>query len=320
MEEVRPASAESMIPQNKITNLKKRKKWKPVQWMCFGIALIPILSFLVFSGFPVVISFVAMFTNMRNNVLATMEWNSFDNFRVVFTDDAFWKSWTTTFWLAGAQLVSLCISLLIAVLLEKNTKGAKAMQVFFFVPYICSTAAIAIMWSWIFKDGEIGLLNTLFGTDINWLFDIDLPYRLVWCVFITIVWQAPAYGIVMFKAALRNINPSLYEAADIDGANGFSKFWYITLPGIKAVTLFLLLAGITGGLAVFDSVLILAPLQFSGVAGPENVGLTVNYYIYLHGVAWKNMQYGAVASWALFIVTFLISFPIIRARNKAAEE
>lgn len=316
---------EASAPQNAASDKSekwrpKRKKWKPVHWMCFGIALIPIISFFIFNGMPVVLSFISMFTEMDDNMLDTMQWNNFVNFGEVFTDNRFWKSWGTTLWLGSAQFVTLAIALVIAVLLEKKTKGAKAMQVLFFVPYICSTVAIAIMWSWIFHGGKLGVLNSLFGSNIEWLNDYDHPYRLVWCVYITILWQAPAYGIVMFKAALKNISPSLYEAAELDGANGFHKFWYITLPGIKSVTLFLLLSGITAGLGVFDSVLILAPVQWTGVAGPSDVGLTVNYYIYLKGVSDGEMEYAAVISWILFAVTFIITFPIVRWRNKLAEE
>ena len=124
----------------------------------------------------------------------------------------------------------------------------------------------------------------------------------------------------MFKAALKNVNPSLYEAAEIDGANGFKKFLHVTLPGIKAVTLFLILAGITTGLGIFDQVLILAPLAWTGVAGPDNAGLTINYYIYNEGISFSEMEISAVASWFLFVVTFVITYPIVRARNKASQE
>jgi len=80
------------------------------------------------------------------------------------------------------------------------------------------------------------------------------------------------------------------------------------------------LAGITTGLGVFDSVLVLAPVQWTGVAGPENAGLTVNYFIYLRGVSDGDMEIAAVASWFLFAVTFAITYPIIKWRNKVSEE
>ena len=178
-----------------------------------------------------------MFTDMQANDITTMEWNGFDNFRQVFTDPKFWGSWKSTLILATSQIITLLISLVIAVLLEQKVKGAKILQIIFFIPYICSGVAVAIMWMWVFNK-DLGILNSILGQNIDWLNDSDRPMRLIVCVYVTIVWQAPAYGIVMFKAALKNVNPALYEAASLDGANAFYKFWHVTLPGIKSVLLF----------------------------------------------------------------------------------
>ncbi len=321
MEEVKTLDQRAASENRKPQGGKKRKKWKPVQWLCFALALIPLLGFLLFSGFPAVLSFISMFVDINKNDLSTMTWNNFENIKLVFTDVRFWKSWRTTFWLGSCQLVTLCIALVIAVLLDRNkSKFSTVGQIINFIPYICSSAAVAIMWSWVFNGSEIGLLNTIFGTNINWLDDKTHPSRLVWCVYITILGQAPAYGIVMFTASLKNVSPSLYEAADLDGANGFHKFWYITLPGIKSVTLFLLLAGITNGLGIFEPVLVLAPVQWTQVAGPNDIGLTVNYYIYIKGIMQREMEYASVIGWIMFVVMFAITYPVIRARNKIAKE
>lgn len=310
------------LPEHDEVVPKRKIKWKPISYLCLAVVFIPIVAYFVFNGFPVVLSFVSMFTDMNANDITTMQWNNFENFKLVFTDAKFWLSWRTTLILATAQIVTLFIALVIAVLLEQKIKGAKVLQVIFFIPYICSSVAVAIMWMQVF-DKDFGFLNAIIGKIdgeyINWLNDGDNPMRLVFCVYVTIVWQAPAYGIVMFKAALKNVNPALYEAASLDGANGFYKFWHVTLPAIKSVLLFLLLASVTQGLAVFDSVLVLAPLDWTQVAGPDNVGLTVNYYIYLMGVYNDEMEYAAVMSWFMFAVTFLASYPIIKARNKASE-
>lgn len=298
---------------------KHKKAWKPINYLCLGIALIPILSFAFFNAFPVVISFISMFVDMDYNQLDTMRWNNFENFVQVFKDDRFWLSWKNTLILGTAPFVTLVIALIIATLLNQKIKGETVFQVLFFIPYICSGVAVSIMWQWIF-DKDMGALNAIFGSNLEWLDNADKPWLLQVAIYITIVWQAPAYGIVMYKAALRNVNPSLYEAASIDGANGWQKFWNVTMPGIKPVTLFLLLASITQGLGLFEQVKILAPIQWTGIAGPADVGLTVNYYIYLEGVQNSNMEYASVMSWILFVVSFGISFFVIRARNKASEE
>lgn len=301
-------------------NIPKRKiKYKPLAWICLVIVFIPIVAYFVFNGFPVALSFISMFTDMRANALSTMEWNGFQNFKDVFTDSRFWGSWKTTLILMTAQFVTLIIALVIAYLLEQKVKGAKVLQVIYFIPYICSGVAVAIMWMQVFNT-DLGFLNAILGDKINWLSDSEHPMRLIFCIYVTIVWQAPAYGIVMFKAALKNVNPALYEAASLDGAGALHKFWHVTMPSIKSVFLFLLLSSVTQGLAVFDAVLVLAPMDWNLIAGPKDVALTVNYYIYIKGVYSKEMEYAAVMSWFMFIVTFLISFPIIRARNKASEE
>ena len=294
----------------------RKKKRKPIEYLCLAIALIPLVGYVIFNAFPVIISFVSMFVDMNGNDIASMQWNNFQNFVEVFHDSRFWKAWGITFWLASAQLITLTIALIIATLLEQRIKGSKLFQVLFFIPYICSGIAVAVMWSFIFD--RYGIVNSILGTDITWLNNVKgNPYTLTWAVFITILWQAPSYGIVMFKAALKNVNPSLYEAASIDGANGFQKFWLVTFPGIKAVTLFLLLAGITAGLSTFDAVTVLAPIQWVGTAGVNDAGLTISYYIYVTGVTLNNMPNAAVMSWCLFLVNFGLSFFLIRARNRA---
>lgn len=298
---------------------KKKKHWKPIHFLCLGIVIVPIIAFFVFNGMPIVLSFISMFNDMDNNMLDTMRWNAFENFKAVFVDTRFWHAWKITLILATQQFVSFAVALVIAVLLEQKVKGSNVFQVLFFIPHICSTIAVSIMWQWVFST-DLGILNALLGKQINWLTDYDHPYRLTMAVWITVFWASPAYGIVMFKAALKGINPSLYEAADIDGANGFKKFWYITLPSIKGVSLFLLLLGIKNGLALFDQVTILAPISWTGVAGPNDAGLTLNYYIYLKGVEGGEMEYASVMTWCLFLVTLVVTYPIIRARNKESKE
>ena len=150
-------------------NLPKRKiKWKPLSWICLVIVFIPIVAYFVFNGFPVALSFISMFTDMDNNDLTTMQWNGFANFVSVFQDTRFWKSWGVTLILATSQFVTLFIALIIAVLLEQKVKGAKVLQVIYFIPYICSSVAVAIMWSWVFSK-DFGIVNAVLGTKINWL-------------------------------------------------------------------------------------------------------------------------------------------------------
>ena len=103
----------------------KRRKWKPVNYLCLAIALVPIVSFIAFNAFPVVISFVAMFVDMDSNMLDTMRWNNFENFKNVFNDDKFWLAWRNTLILGTAPFLTLVIALVIAVLLNQKIKKLK---------------------------------------------------------------------------------------------------------------------------------------------------------------------------------------------------
>ena len=213
---------------------------------------------------------------------------------------------------ASAQFVSLLIAITVAAFLSQNVKGTRVFQTLFFIPYICSTVAVTIMWIQIF--GGKGALNALFGTNIEWLNNMDNPYTLTFAIFISVVWQAPGYGIVMYCSAFKAINPSLYEAASLDGANAFQKFIHITLPGISSITLFLVLAGVLAGFTTFEAAQVMAPDSFSGYAGPDNAGLTIMYYIYREGVKFGNMGYASVLSWLLFIFLMIPSAYLIRKR------
>ena len=157
---------------------KRKIKWKPLSYVCLVIVFIPIVAYFVFNGFPVVLSFISMFTNVENNDLATMQWCGFDNFVKVFHDMRFWKSWGVTLVLGTSQFVTLLIALIIAVLLEQKVKGAKVFQVIFFIPYICSSVAVAIMWMWVFNK-DFGIVNAVLGKSINWLNDTERPGRVV---------------------------------------------------------------------------------------------------------------------------------------------
>jgi multiple sugar transport system permease protein len=126
------------------------------------------------------------------------------------------------------------------------------------------------MWRWIL-DYEGGILNSILGTNIEWLRD---PNTITWCIIIATIWQAPGYGIVMYKAAFSNINDALYEAAELDGANAWQKFRNVTLPGISPTTFFLLQAGAMAGLLTYDLVTLIIPDAWGVPGGVESMGLT----------------------------------------------
>lgn len=277
-----------------------------------AFAAIPLLGFLLFSAVPVCIAVVTMFCDMNGMNIATISWNSFANFGKAFTDLSFWKSFLVSLEMTLSHIVGLVISIIIAAVLSQKIKGGKLFTIFFFIPYVCSSAAISIMWVQIFKPtgGLINSVLSLLGVanPPDWFRDSRwFPWMLV----ITIAWKAPGYGILMVQAALANVNPALYEAAKLDGASRFRQFMSITFPAISPTLYFLLSMGLLNGLQTFDIAQIFAQKTsgyVTGAAGPGDAGLTTVFHIYntMNNPGAGGMPVASILSLILFLVISLV--------------
>lgn len=316
------------------TKTKKKKRVRTESKIALAVAVIPLIGFIIFNGFPLLISFIGMFCNVDLYDLGNIQWNNFEGFKSVFIprhaydlfyfdlSKYFYKAIVITLWIASTQLVTLLIALFIATLLRERFAGSKLFQILFFIPYICSTVAVALMWRWIF-DWEGGILNSILGTDTQWLMDTK---TMTWCIIIAIIWQAPGYGIVMYKAAFSNINSALYEAAAVDGANAWHKFRHVTLPGISPTTFFLLQSGIGAGFLTYDLAALVIPDAWGVPGGTESMGLTLMRLVYFlitnssttdaNGVSYM-VSCACVISWLLFLVTGVLSMIMFNSREKS---
>ena len=272
-------------------------------------AVLPLVGFVLFSLIPIGITFVTMFTSMNGYRFDTMQWNNFANFAEAFTDARFGKSLAISLYVTLAHMIGLIVALATAAVLSQKLKGAKFFTALFFIPYICSSVAVAIMWRQMFN-GSSGIINEIlkfFGSEngIDWMNNIKAYTPML---IIVIAWQAPGYGIVMYTAALTGVNPTLYEAAKIDGAGRWKQFTAITMPAISPTTFFLLMMGFIAGLQTFDIVRIFTGESWTGAAGPNDMGLTTVLYIYYQGIQFRNMPVASVMSFVLFLIIFAITF------------
>lgn len=302
----------------KVCNKKRMSKEAKWAYLFVGI---PILGWVVFSLTPLIISFIIQFTSMNGFDLGTMKWNGVENFKRVFTDSNFYLSIGVTLFISLSQFMSLGVALLMSVMLSKKPFAHGFFQVIYFIPYICSSVAVSLMWMWMF-DTDTGIVNTLLeaiggeATRVNW-FQSEVAYP--WMIIVATVWHAPGYGIVMYKAALNQVNPALYEAADVDGANAWTKFTHITMPSIAPTTFFLLMTGIIAGLQTFDMAKMFGSGSWLGTMGPNNSGLTTVLYIYNTFHDYGELPRASVMSWMLFIVIFIASFINFKLKNKWVE-
>ena len=292
---------------------RKKRGFRRKEEICgTAFAAIPLLGFLLFSAVPVCIAIVTMFCDMNGMNIATLRWNSFANFGKAFTDLSFWKSFLVSLEMTLSHIVGLVISIVIAAVLSQKIKGGKLFTIFFFIPYVCSSAAISIMWVQIFKPTG-GLINSILTSlgvadPPDWFRDSRwFPWMLV----ITIAWKAPGYGILMVQAALANVNPALYEAAKLDGASRFRQFMSITFPAISPTLYFLLSMGLLNGLQTFDIAQIFAQKTsgyVTGAAGPGDAGLTTVFHIYntMNNPGAGGMPVASILSLLLFAAITLV--------------
>ncbi len=307
---------------SKTKNIDVKKKISKESIFGYIFVLIPLFGFVAFTLAPMVISFLMQFTDMNGYDLNTMVWNNFDNFRYVFTDPLFFKSIGVTFFLSISQIFSLLICLIIAVVLNSKPFMRGFFQVVYFIPYICSSVAVSLMWMQMF-DADTGIINTIIGmvfgenARVDWFTDAA---AYPWMIIIATLWQAPGYGIVMFKTALGQVSQTLYEAGDLDGANSFQKFFYITLPSITPTVFYLLMLGIISGLQIFDMPKLFGYDSWLGTMGPENSGLSSVLYIYNTYHDYGEMPRASVMSWILFVVILAISIINMKLKKKWVNE
>lgn len=265
------------------------------------LALIPVIGFIIFGLLPMILAFVMAFLYVPGKGdITSATFVGFENFKEVLTDPMFWQSIKNTFVLAIPLPICIVVSLCVAFLLTKISKGKAFFQAVNFLPYVCCAVAIALMWELIFNQSH-GILNSFLGRTrenaIPWL--TDSKYY-TFSLIIIGIWSGTAFGIVLYGAALTNIKSNLYEAAQIDGANSLQSFFHITLPGVSPTTFYLLITGLIGALQEFTRIQIIS----GNDAGPNNDGLTIVFYVYRRAFVYNN-QMGNASAAALFLVLII---------------
>lgn len=275
---------------------KKRKFKKEGLWG-FVLSLGPVVGFALFGLIPMILAIFMSFMHIEGFSFEGSSFIGFENYGTVLKDPLFWKSIVNTLYMSVSTFINIALALIVAFLLTKKIRGKKIFRTIYFIPYVCSVAAIAVMWQWIFNT-NYGVINGLFtpeGKDpINWWGNSD---TFIPCLIIMGVWSGTGYGIILYGAALTNVNSSLYEAAKVDGANAFQCFKNITLPAISPTTFYLLLTGLIGALQEFAR-----PQIINSQGGPDNVGVTVVFYLYRNAFQYYNMGVASATAWLLAII------------------
>lgn len=274
--------------------------------MGYAFILPNLIGYCVFVFIPVIFSFVLSVMKWDASQ-APMEFVGLANFQQIFGDRMFRGAFLHTLtYAAMTVLPALVLSLLLAVLLNQKIKGISFFRVSFFFPYIASIVAVGAVWNMLFQPdfGPINEMLKFIGikNPPRWVVDVD--WAMV-AISIVSVWKYMGYYMIVYLAALQGISSSLYEAAGIDGANGWQKLLYITIPMLTPTTFFVLIMLTIQCFKVFDLVYVMTG------GGPGNATKTLVNYIYEKAFeSWKlgPASAGAIVLFAVVLVITLIQF------------
>jgi len=244
-------------------------------------------------------------------ILAFQRWNvvdpakpfvGLDNFRELFRDKLFWNAMKNTALFSLQVPISMFLSLLLAIAVNRPTKSMALLRTVYYLPVVTAGVSTTIVWRWIFNK-DFGILNYVLGIfgvpKIPWL---TSPNTALIAIMLLSIWQSLGSQMVIFLAGLQSIPQAFYEAASIDGANRFQRFSKITLPLLKPTTMFVLITSVIGSFQVFTPVYVLTQ------GGPLRSTDVVFYHIWEAAWIELRMGYAAAQSWMLFLVLLVLTY------------
>ncbi len=259
----------------------------------------------LFLGIPILLTFVLSFTNIRLVSPTPPKFVGLNNFVRAFAHDpSFLRSLTNTAFFA--MIVVPCqsaLALALAILVNAKVKGVTVFRTMIFMPVVTSMVVVSILWSFFYEENGLfnSVLNTVTGgawTAIAWL---NNPGTAMPAIILLSIWQAVGLHMIIWLSGLQGIDPALYEAADLDGANGWQRFRYVTWPGLHSTMVFILVTITIAALGLFVQV----DVMTSG--GPQDATSTLVYHAVRKGYREQDMGYGSAISLIFFICVLVIS-------------
>ena len=297
--------------------LRLSPRWAPYVFLSPFVIL-----FLVFGLFPLMFSlYLAFQTWEPTSGLDAMKYVGIDNFVFALEDEWFWKSLRNTGWLALASGVPQhLVAIPLAVFIHTSFQRLRdAVVGAYFLPYITSTVAIAIMFSSLFST-DFGLINLGLGAlrqvpVLGWFMPAEAidwmgtPENIKPAISMIVFWRYVGFNVVLYLAALQTIPKDIYEAATMDGAGRFQQFFHITLPSLKPMIFFGVTLSVIGGLQLFEEPFILT----GGRGGSDQAGMTTAIYLYRMAFDFNDFGAASAMSWLLFFVVAALTWLTNRA-------
>lgn len=272
----------------------------------------PFIGFCLFMAFPIVYAFLASLTTWTGTNNMFEHFVGFKNYANLLQDEKFWKALTNTVIYMIGIPVGMILALVCAVGMNRKIRGVKILRTMYYVPVVSSLVAVSILWAWVFNY-DYGLLNTIIKTltgqhGPNWLGD---EFWVKVSMIIFMVWKGLGSSIILYLSGLQSIPRDYYEAARIDGANGWQLFRNITIPLVSPVTFYLLVMGIIGGFQVFVEVQVMVPN-----GGTNYSAATVVYYLYDKAFKHNQMGYGSAIAFLLCLFILIVTAINFKCQDK----
>ncbi|MCK9279480.1 MAG: sugar ABC transporter permease [Melioribacteraceae bacterium] len=264
-----------------------------------------LIHFAIFVAFPVGFSIYLTFNNW--NIIAPMEFVGLANYKRLFSDATFWKSLlNTVIFLVIHIPLQIVIALFLAELLNQKIKFRGFFRAAFFLPVIVSGVVVTILWQQLYGF-DTGLFNRLLVKvglgKIGWLTDPNIAMP---AIAVMATWKNVGLYVILFLVGLQTVPPQYYEAADLEGATHFQKFFKITLPVINPTIFMVVVLSTIGGFSLF-----IEPYVMTG-GGPLNSTISAVLYIYKQGFFYYHMGYAATLGF--FFAMIILAVVVIQKR------
>lgn len=259
-----------------------------------------LVLFLLFTAVPVVAALGLSFCDW--DMVEALRFAGLANYRRLASDPLFRQAlWNTIYYTLGVVPVGVTLALVLGLALNRRTAGTGVYRCLYFMPVVTPLIAASLLWGWLYEP-EHGLLNYFLGKlglpTPQWLGDTRTAMP---AVILMSLWKNLGYNTVLFLAGLQGIPPEFEEAAIVDGATGWQRVRYVTIPLVSPTTFFVVVMALISSFQVF------AQAYMMTRGGPEHATVTLVYYIYTEGFGSWRMGYAAAVSWVLFACVFLVT-------------
>ncbi|RKN67590.1 MULTISPECIES: carbohydrate ABC transporter permease [unclassified Microbacterium] len=303
-------AASSSAPAASASGPRRIRKPASELWLrniTVGTVMVSIVALLLI---PIGIALVGSFHDW-NPLNGTFDFTGIDNYVELFADATFWRASANTLVFGILAIVGrVVLGLAIAyALFSKLSRWRTFFRTIFYLPTVMPLVAVAFLWKLMYNP-QFGAINTLFGLDINWLFD---PRYSLLAIVIMTIWKDFGFAVILFLAGLYAIPEDVLEAASVDGANAWRTFWHIILPLLRPMLFFVVITSMIGYLQAFVQVLVMTN------GGPGTSTQLISFMIYDQAFVKYDFGYASAIAFVLLVATAVLTAASWRMNQSAID-